>query len=99
VSAAREKVLRTFATSLFGRGRTFTEDEVDQLMVSAAGQHVRHMQTYSAVGTPGDVRRYLEEFRAVADADELIVAHQARDTETRLRSVVLLAEVMESVAA
>jgi len=95
----REQVLRTFATSLFGRGRTFTEDEVDQLMVSAAGQHVRQMQTYSAVGTPGEVRSYLEEFRAVADADELIVAHQARDTQARLRSVVLLAEAMESVAA
>ena len=95
----REQVLRTFATSLFGRGSTFSEAEVDQLMASAAGQHVRQMQTYSAVGTPSEVRRYLEEFRTVADADELIVAHQARDTQARLRSVVLLAEAMESVAA
>ena len=92
-------VQRTFATSLFGRGRTFTEPEVDLLMESAAGQHVRQMLGYAAVGTPGEVRSYLEDFRRVAGADELIVAHQARSTPARLRSVALLAEAMESVAA
>jgi luciferase family oxidoreductase group 1 len=96
---AYENVLRTFATSLFGRGRTFTEPEVDVLMSSAAGQHVRQMLAYAAVGTPPEVRRYLEEFGRQAGADELIVAHQARSTEARLRSVVLLAEAMETVAA
>ena len=33
------------------------------------------------------------------DADELIVAHQAPTTEGRLRSVTLLAEAMDGVAA
>ncbi|WP_432524717.1 LLM class flavin-dependent oxidoreductase [Kineococcus sp. SYSU DK006] len=90
-----EQVQRQFAVSLFGRGRTFTEPEVDILMETAAGQHVRQMQSYAAVGTPTDVRAYLEEFRRHAGADELIVAHQARDTQARLRSVRLTAEAFE----
>jgi luciferase family oxidoreductase group 1 len=97
--AAREsfgQVQRRFATSLFGRGRTFSDAEVDILMETAAGQHVRQMQAYSAVGTPAEVRRYLEEFSASTGADELIVAHQALSTEARLRSVQLTAEALET---
>jgi hypothetical protein len=37
------------------------------------------------------VRDYLDEFARHADADELIVAHQAPGTTARLRSVELLA--------
>jgi len=99
--AAREsfgQVQRRFATSLFGRGRTFSDAEVDILMETAAGQHVRQMQAYSAVGTPTEVRRYLEEFAASTGADELIVAHQALSTDARLRSVQLTAEALETVA-
>ncbi|WP_432495622.1 LLM class flavin-dependent oxidoreductase [Kineococcus auxinigenes] len=94
-----EHVRRTFAQSLFGRGRTFTEAEVDALMSSAAGMHVESMLSCSAVGTPAQVREQVEEFRRRADADELIVAHQARDTEERLRSAELLAEAVQAVPA
>ena len=52
------------------------------------------MLTYAAVGTPAEVRDYLENFAKLADADELIVAHQAPTTEGRLRSVTLTAEAM-----
>jgi len=92
--SAFESVQRNFATSLFGRGRTFSEAEVDVLMATAAGDHVRQMLARAAVGTPGEVRGYLEDFGRQADADELIVAHQARSTEARLRSVELVAEAV-----
>ncbi|MGI4896307.1 MAG: LLM class flavin-dependent oxidoreductase [Janthinobacterium lividum] len=95
--AAFEGVQRNFATSLFGRGRTFTDEEVDLLMESAAGMHVRQMLSYAAVGTPSEVRGYLEDFARQAGADELIVAHQARTTPARLRSVELLADAMVGV--
>ena len=36
------------------------------------------MIEYSAVWTLADVRSYLEEFVATANADELIVAHEPR---------------------
>ena len=45
------------------------------------------------------MRSALEDFRRLADADELIVAHQSPTTEGRLRSVTLLAEAMETVRA
>ncbi len=57
------------------------------------------MLTYTALGTPHDVADYLERFRKQADADELIVAHQARGTEARLRSVVLTAEALGDAPA
>lgn len=92
--SAFASVQRTFAASLFGRGRTFTEDETDALMAGPAGDHVRQMLAHAAVGTPDEVRTQLEDFGRFADADELIVAHQARSTEARLRSVELVAEAM-----
>jgi alkanesulfonate monooxygenase SsuD/methylene tetrahydromethanopterin reductase-like flavin-dependent oxidoreductase (luciferase family) len=57
------------------------------------------MMKYSAVGTPENVREYLDSFAKHADADELIVAHLASSVEARLRSVDLLADVNRAVAA
>jgi luciferase family oxidoreductase group 1 len=96
---AFRSVRRTLATGLFGRGRTFSDEEADVLLSQGAGQHVDSMLTHTAMGTPADVRRQLESFRGLADADELIVAHQSPTTEGRLRSVELTADAMESVSA
>jgi luciferase family oxidoreductase group 1 len=90
---------RLRARALFGRGRNVTEAEADELLASGAAQHVDQMLTYSAVGTPADVRQYLDGFVTEADADELIVAHLAHSADARLRSVALLAEAMEQVTA
>jgi luciferase family oxidoreductase group 1 len=95
--AAREQVQvarRARAVNLFGQRRPYTDEEADQLLASGAGRHVDQMLTYAAVGTPVEVREYLEGFAKQADADELIVAHQAPSAEHRLRSVTLLAEAM-----
>jgi luciferase family oxidoreductase group 1 len=92
-------VRRTLATGLFGRGRNFTDAEADLLLSQGAGQHVDTMLTHTAVGTPAEVREQVVAFCELADADELIVAHQAPTTEGRLRSVTLLAEAMETVRA
>jgi luciferase family oxidoreductase group 1 len=94
-----QAVHRAMAVNLFGRGGNFTDQEADLLLQQGAGQHVRSMFTYSAVGTAHEVADYLEDFRKRADADELIVAHQAPTTEGRLRSVTLTAEAMESGSA
>jgi luciferase family oxidoreductase group 1 len=94
-----QAVRRAMAINLFGRGGSFTDEEADLLLQQGAGQHVNSMFTYAAVGTAREVGDYLESFRQRADADELIVAHQAPTTEGRLRSVTLTAEAMESVSA
>jgi luciferase family oxidoreductase group 1 len=92
-------VRRTVAVALFGRGQSLTDEEADLLLRQGAGQHVDQMFTYAAVGTPPEVADYLEGFRKVADADELITAHQARTPEGRLRSVTLTAEALDTAAA
>lgn len=94
-----EAVRRNRAVALFGRGRTCTDEEADLLLASGAGQQVDQMLTYSAIGTPAEVRDYLDSFVRQADADELMVAHPSPTTEGRLRSVTLLAEAMEAGTA
>ncbi len=95
---ARDQLLRTRrlrATGLFGqRGHEYTDEEADLLLEHGAAQHVDQMLTYSAVGTPPEVREAVERFAKHADADELIVAHQSPTPAARLRSVELLAEAM-----
>ena len=101
-SAAEEQLLaakRGRAISLFGRGRSLTDQEADQILASPAGRHVEQMVTYSAVGTPAEVNAYIEAFAAHASADELMVAHQSPTTEDRLRSVELLADAVQPAAA
>ena len=82
-------------SALFGRGRRFTDEEADAVLASDAGRSVEQMVVYSAVGTPDVVKDYVEAFAKHADADELIVAHQSPNSEDRLHSVELLAEVLE----
>jgi luciferase family oxidoreductase group 1 len=79
---------------LFGKGRDLSNEEADALLASPAGQHVRQMTRYSAVGTADEVSEYVEAFAKHADADELIVAHQSPTAEDRLRSVELLASAV-----
>jgi luciferase family oxidoreductase group 1 len=97
-------IRRNRAISLYGRGRgvavrDVTDEQADQLLVSGLGAHVDQMLTYAAVGTPGEVREYLDGFVRLTGADELIVVHQAPGIEARLRSVTLLAEAMGAVPA
>jgi alkanesulfonate monooxygenase SsuD/methylene tetrahydromethanopterin reductase-like flavin-dependent oxidoreductase (luciferase family) len=92
--ASLEQVRRNLAVSLFGRGQLYDDDLADALLSQVAGAHVDTMLTHTALGTPAEVREHLDEFVKLTHADELIVAHQASDTEARLRSVTLLAEAM-----
>jgi luciferase family oxidoreductase group 1 len=84
---------RMLVRALFSRpGHTFTDEEVEVVLRSPQGAHVDQMLTYTAAGTPDVVKTYLEEFRAHADADELIVAHQGDSAQARLRSLEIVAE-------
>lgn len=84
---------------LFGRDRTFTSEEADMVLESPAGQQVAQMAKYSAVGTPAQVKDYVDRFAVHAQADELIVATQANTTESWLRSFELLADATQLTAA
>jgi luciferase family oxidoreductase group 1 len=101
-SAAEENLVavrRNLAIGLFGRGQKLSDAQADELLAQGAGHHVGQMLTHTALGTPAEVGEFLENFRKLADADELIVAHQAPTIEARLRSVTLTAQAMEGHSA
>ena len=93
-------IRRARAISLFSRhvgipAEDMTDEQADELLGSAAGLHVDQMLRYAAVGTPGEVSDYLDDFRKQTEADEFITVHQASGLEGRLRSITLLAEAMQ----
>jgi luciferase family oxidoreductase group 1 len=65
----RERVRR-----MAGRGRNFSEEELDMVMESAGGRQILHMISNTACGDGAEVRRYLTEFAHRVGADELMVA-------------------------
>jgi luciferase family oxidoreductase group 1 len=99
-AAEQHLQVRRARVSLFlGRERGFTDEEADAVLASPQGRQIAEMMRYSAIGTPDRVRDGLEEFRAHADADELIVVHGSPTLEGRLRSVDLLAEAWDLAPA
>ncbi|MGH3425815.1 MAG: LLM class flavin-dependent oxidoreductase [Nocardioidaceae bacterium] len=90
---------RLRVTQLVGRGRKFSDEEAEAVLESPAGQQILQMSKYSAVGTPPDVKEYLDGFVPHAGADELIVVSPAPSTSAWLRSFELLADVTGSAAA
>jgi luciferase family oxidoreductase group 1 len=85
-------VQRARVRSILARGLPLTDDEADELLQSPAGQQVKQMLTYAAVGTGDEVRAYVAEFTRHARADELMVLHATSALDARLRSVEILAE-------
>lgn len=74
-------------------GDPFTDELADRVLASPQAAHIERMMTYTGVGRPDDVAAYLADFARHADADELMVVHQASGVDSRLRSLELLAEV------
>jgi luciferase family oxidoreductase group 1 len=105
-AAARDQlqsIRRLRAISLYGRqfGASeldLSDEQADQILAAGAAAHVDQMLTYTAAGTPGEVAEYLDGFRTLTAADELITVHQANTGEARLRSVTLLAEALPAAA-
>jgi luciferase family oxidoreductase group 1 len=91
---------RTLVRALFSRpGQRLRDEDIDLVLGSPQGMHVDQMLTYTAAGTADAVKAYLDEFRAHADADELIVVHQGDTAASRLRSLELVAETAGLIAA
>jgi luciferase family oxidoreductase group 1 len=87
-AAVRRRRVRSMISRQSG-GREYSDAEIDAFLTTPNGQQIADMMRYTAVGTPDDVRRFLEQFAASVRADELIVAHHAQDIGARLRSVEL----------
>ncbi|WP_280384134.1 LLM class flavin-dependent oxidoreductase [Nocardia wallacei] len=98
-AAAEQKTVayRARARMMIKRGAAdarFTDEEIDAFLASPNGAQLTAMTRYTAVGTPAEIRTYLDDFAAAIDADELILAHHAHRIEDRVRSVELTGSVM-----
>ncbi len=78
------------------RGHEFSDDELNHLIESPQGQQIIGMMKYTAVGTPDTIRPQLDDFAEHANADELIVSHNALTSEGRIESVHLLADAYQT---
>ncbi|MDO5618112.1 LLM class flavin-dependent oxidoreductase [Kocuria sp.] len=90
--AENEWYRRNRVKLMAGRGRTLTDDELDLVMHSAAGQQILHMLKYTAVGDGAAVKTYLEQFAQRSQADELIVAPVGSTAELAEDSLAVLRE-------
>ena len=88
-------VERARARLLLAKGQPLTDEEADALLQSPAGQQLRQMLTYAAVGTRDEVHAYVADFARHAGADELMVLHPSPALDARLRSIEILADAAE----
>ena len=91
---------RTFAKALFSPpGNRMTDDQAEELLASPRGAYLNRVFHYSAVGTAESVARTLDSFAAETGADEIITAHHADRTESRVHSIALLATAWSAQAS
>jgi luciferase family oxidoreductase group 1 len=67
-------------------------DDIESYWSPMEKAHVSHMLSYSAVGSPGTVRRQLAELQRLTRADEFIIVSSIYDHAARLRSYELTME-------
>ncbi|MCU1407138.1 MAG: Alkane 1-monooxygenase [Glaciihabitans sp.] len=93
---------RTRVRGMISRGPStpeYSDSDIDQFLTTPQGLQLANMMKYTAVGTPGEVREFLEEFASTTGADELIIAHQSPQIADRIRSVALTAQAMNGTLA
>lgn len=91
---------RTFAKALFSPpGNRLTDEQAEELLASPRGAYLNRVFHYSAVGTSDSVVRTLAAFAAETGADEIITAHHADRTESRVHSIALLAGAWSAQAS
>jgi luciferase family oxidoreductase group 1 len=90
---------RARVRNLFSRGEERLSDaEVEAILRSPRAAAVDQMLVYRAVGTPATVAATLDEFQRRTGVDELVTVHHSDSVARRLRSVELLADVLDPVA-
>ena len=96
---ARAELERVRAFLSRGREAELTADEAGALFDTPAGQEIRGMLRFTAIGGPERVRDELEAFARYAEADELITVHPLPTHAERLASVRLASPRLASPAA
>jgi luciferase family oxidoreductase group 1 len=97
-----EIMRRARVRSMISRGPAtpdYSDEQIDAFLTTTEGSRLADMMRYTAVGTPADVRAFLDDLATVTQADELIVAHASQRIDDRLRSVELTAGAMAGALA
>jgi luciferase family oxidoreductase group 1 len=90
-------VRRQFVRSMIARrpgAPEYGDAQIDAFLTTSNGKQLADMLRYTAVGDVDEVRRFLEQFAASAQVDEVIVAPHGSDSLARLRSAELTAVAM-----
>lgn len=97
-TAVADKVLRARIRMLAGRvgNGPIDDDMVTALMDTTVGAQARHMLTHTIVGDPDEVATGLTRFTELADADEVILTNPAPSLEQRIRTLEILAGLLDT---
>ena len=97
--AQHQAALRWRARRFLTPTRDLTDAEIDAVLDSPSGEHVRDMMRYAGVGTPEQVQAYLAQLAEKTGADELMLAPAAPRRADRIRAVELVKapEIVDSV--
>ena len=91
-----QAALRWRAQRFLVRGNTeLSDDELDQVLATPGGDHVKGMMRVTAVGTPKQAVDYIERLAERTVADEVILAPASPKRAERIRAV----ELVPAVAA
>ena len=71
-------------------------DNIDDYWTPMEKHHASHMLKYSIVGSPETIRRELESFIGLTNADELMIATSLHDHPARIRSYEIVANVIRN---
>ncbi|QGU07950.1 Alkanal monooxygenase alpha chain [Corynebacterium occultum] len=90
-----EGIHRQRVRSMAGRGRFFSEEQLDQIINSYQGQQIIEMLYFTAKGTAPQIREQLERFTELAQADELMISLQGTTQPEAMESMEILAQAWE----
>jgi luciferase family oxidoreductase group 1 len=86
-----QAALRWRAQRFLVRGdMELSDDELDQVLATPAGEHVRGMMRVTAAGTPKQAAEYIERLAEQTVADEVILAPASPQRAERIRAVELV---------
>lgn len=89
------EVGREWVRRMASRGQDLTEEQLDQVMASAAGAQLLDMMRYTAVGTGTEIKEYLDKFAAHAQADELMISFRTPTFDQTLETMDILADAWD----
>src|SRR5215204_5787879 len=87
-------IQQSFANLVRGAGGKLQApiDDIEDYWTAAEKHHASHMLKYSIVGSPETVRRGLEDFVALTNADELMIVGSLYEHDARIKSFKIVAE-------